>query len=156
MSGSGADLAHLLLSGFRVLTDQATQELAARGYEDVRPTHEFALRVILSGADSASELGRRISVTKQAAAKTIAVLEDRGYVAREPDPADRRRMRLRVTERGRAMMQEGEAIFDELRARWEAQVGAAEVDALEAALGRLVGKDTIRLDSPGWIVREVD
>src|SRR3984885_926813 len=108
MSRSGADLALLLLAGFRSLVDAAMVELAANGYDDVRPVHDFALRAILSGADNASELGRRMSVTKQAAAKTIAALEERNYVAREPDATDKRRMRLHVTDHGLAMLREGE------------------------------------------------
>ncbi len=116
MSRSGADLAQLLLGGFRILVDQATAELVARGYEEIRPAQEFALQAILSGADNASDLGRRMSVTKQAAAKTIAALEERNYVGREPDPADKRRMRLYVTDHGLAMLREGEEIFDKLRA----------------------------------------
>ena len=155
MSRSGADLALLLLGGFRTLADQATAELAARGYEDVRPVHDFALQAILSGADSASELGRRMSVSKQAAAKTIAVLEDRNYVAREPDSADGRRMRLHVTEHGLALLREGEAIFDELRERWERQVGAGPLAAVEQTLRQLVGNNTVRLDAPGWIARDL-
>jgi DNA-binding MarR family transcriptional regulator len=150
MSRSGAELALLLLGGFRVLADRATAELAKRGYEDVRTVHDFALHAILSGADSASELGRRMSVTKQAAAKTIAVLEERRYVAREPDRTDARRMRLRVTNRGIAMLREGEAIFDEFRAQWEKQVGVERLSEVEEALRRLVGKNAVRLDSPGW------
>ena len=50
--------------------------------------HGFAIRAIATGADSASDLGPRTAVSKQAAAKTIAVLEERGHVAREVDPAD--------------------------------------------------------------------
>ena len=46
MSRSGADLALLLLGGFRTLVDGAMVELAARGYDDFRPTHEFAMRAI--------------------------------------------------------------------------------------------------------------
>jgi DNA-binding MarR family transcriptional regulator len=138
MSRSGADLAQLLLGGFRTLADQATAELIARGYEEIRPAQEFALQAILSGADNASDLGRRMSVTKQAAAKTIATLEERHYVAREPDPADKRRMRLYVTDHGRAMLREGEQIFDELRQQWEKQVGAGPVAQLESTLRRLV------------------
>lgn len=156
MSRSGADLALLLLAGFRTLADRATAELAERGYEDVRPVHDFALHSILSGADSASELARRMAVTRQAAAKTIAALEERNYVARQPDSADRRRTRLRVTGHGLAMLQQGEAIFDELRGQWEKQVGAASLSALEEALRSLVGDDAIRLDSPGWIARDSD
>ena len=155
MSRSGADLALLLLGGFRDLADRATAELAARGYRDVRPVHDFALRAILSGADSASELGRRMSVAKQSAAKTIAGLEERGFVRREPDPADRRRNRLTVTEHGLAMLREGEAIFDELREQWERQVGAESVKALEETLGRLLADNAVRLDTPGWLMRDL-
>jgi DNA-binding MarR family transcriptional regulator len=150
MPRSGADLALLLLGGFRVLTDRATVELAARGYEDVRPGH-FALHAIMAGADNASELGRRLSVSKQAAAKTIAVLEERNYVAREPDATDKRRMRLQVTEHGHAMLREGEKIFDEMRSLWEKQVGAEQVSTLEAALRALVGDNGVRLDAPGIV-----
>jgi len=155
MSRHGAELALLLLGGFRTLADRATVELDARGYTDVRPVHDFALQAILRGADNASELGRRMSVTKQSAAKTIAVLEERGYVAREPDPVDRRRMRLQVTERGLAMLHEGEKIFDELREQWENQVGAEAVAELERTLRRVLGANTIRLDTPGWLVQDL-
>ena len=149
MSRRGADLALLMLGGFRVLADRATAELAVRGYEDVRSVHHFALYAIRLGADSASELGRRMAVTKQSAAKTIAVLEERDYVTREPDPADGRRMRLRVTDHGLAMMREGEAIFDEMRAQWADQAGAEAVDTVEATLRQLVGDRPVRLDTPG-------
>ena len=142
MSRSGADLALLLLGGFRTLADLVTAELIARGYEEVRPVHDFALQAILAGADNASELGRRMSVTKQAAAKTIAALEERNYVAREPDPADKRRMRLYVTPHARAMQREGELIFNELREQWQKQVGERALSQLESTLRELVG-DTI-------------
>ena len=155
-SRTGADLALLLLAGFRTLADQATTELARRGYEDVRPVHDFALRAILSGADSASELGRRMSVTKQAAAKTISVLEERRYVTRQPDSMDRRRARIHVTDRGLAMLQAGETIFDELRDQWEQQVGTASLSSLEETLRELLGDKTIRLDASGWIMRDLE
>ena len=156
MSRSGADLALLLLGGFRVLADRATEELAARGYEDVRTVHDFALSAIMTGADSASELGRRMSVSKQAAAKTIAVLEERGYVSREPDDSDKRRVRIQVTARGLAMRAEGEAIFDDMRAQWEKQVGVKALAELESTLRELVGDGAIRLDEPGSDARDAD
>ena len=155
MSRSGADLALLLLGGFRNLADRATAELAERGYEDVRPVHDFALTAVLSGADSASELGRRMSITKQSAARMIAVLEERGFVAREPDPDDGRRVRLHVTERGLAMRREGEAIFDEMRGQWEKQVGADTLRRVEDALRRLLGGGPGRLDQPGWLLQDL-
>jgi len=155
MSRSGADLALLLLGGFRTLVDAAIVELARRGYEDVRPVHDFAMRAIAAGADSASELGRRLSISKQSAAKTIAVLQERGYVARDQDPLDARRKRLQVTALGHDVLRQGEAIFDDLRDRWERQIGAAELETFEAHLAALVGPQPVRFDTAGWISRDL-
>ena len=156
MSRSGADLALLLLGGFRILVDDAILELAERGYEDVRPVHDFTMRAIAAGASDASELGRRLSVSKQAAAKTVAVLEARGYVARGTDPLDTRRKRLQVTALGFEVMRVGEAVFDELRDKWKRKIGAKQLERLESDLAALVGTSPVRVDSPGWIANSLD
>ena len=156
MSRSGADLALLLLGGFRVLVDEAILELAERGYEDVRPVHDFTMRAIAAGADNASELGRRLAVSKQAAAKTVAVLEERGYVARSADPLDARRKRLQVTGLGFEVMRVGEAVFDELRDEWKRKIGAKQLERLESDLGVLVGVAPVRVESPGWVAHSLD
>jgi DNA-binding MarR family transcriptional regulator len=133
----GAELALLLLGGFQSMVDEVHAELANRGHEGVRASHEFTLRAIAEGADTATELGRSLSVSKQAAAKTIAALERLGYVEREPDPADARLKRLRVTALGHDMMTLGAALFTEVRERWAAQIGAEQLAALEAHLTQL-------------------
>ncbi len=156
MSRSGADLALLLLGGFRVLVDDAVLELAERGYDDVRPVHDFTMRAIAAGADDASELGRRLLVSKQAAAKTVAVLEERGYVTRGADPLDARRKRLEVTALGFEVMREGEAVFDELRDKWKRKIGAKQLERLESDLASVVGAPPVRLDTPGWIAHSLD
>ena len=148
MSRGGADLALLLLGGFRFMAEEATDRLAARGYPGVRPAHDFALRAVAAGADSVSEVGRRTSVSKQAAAKTVSFLEESGYVRRSPDAGNARRAHLAVTDRGRSLMREGEAVFDELRAQWESQVGSDRISDLQDALLRLLGSDDATLG--GW------
>jgi DNA-binding MarR family transcriptional regulator len=156
MSRSGADLALLLLGGYRRLVDIAVAELAERGFDDFRPVHDFAMRSIASGADNASELGRRLSVSKQAAAKTISVLLERGYVTRDIDPGDARRKRLEVTQLGFEAMREGEAIFDRLRDEWSQRLGEGELEQLEANLTTLVGDSAVQIDTPGWVVHAAD
>ncbi|MCC3279238.1 MarR family winged helix-turn-helix transcriptional regulator [Arthrobacter sp. zg-Y40] len=150
MNRTGADLALLLLAAYRQLVEDATAELAARGYADIRPVHDFALRAIDAGADTASELGRATAVTKQAAAKTIAVLLERGYAERRTDEQDARRKRLTVTPLGHRMLREGEAVFDGLRAAWASRIGAPELGQLERDLGVLAGDSRISLGYPGW------
>jgi DNA-binding MarR family transcriptional regulator len=156
MMRSGPELALLLLGSYRKLVDAAVVELAARGFEDVRPVHDFALRAIASGADTASDLGRRLAVTKQAAAKTIATLLERGYVAREDDPVDRRRKRITVTPLGLELLRTGEGIMDELRAAWSRQIGTEELETLEAELRAFVGDAPVRTEEPGWVALELD
>ena len=136
----GAELALLLLGGFQSMVDDVHGELAHRGHPGVRASHEFALRAIDEGADTASELGRRLSVSKQGAARTIAALEKLGYVEREPDSSDGRLKRLRVTDRGHDMMTLGASLFDDVRERWAAQMGPERLGAFEAHLARLVAR----------------
>jgi DNA-binding MarR family transcriptional regulator len=112
------------------------------------------MRAIVAGADNASALGRRLSISKQAAAKTIAILQERGYVERAPDPSDGRRKRLQVTKHGLTVLHVGEAIFDDLRGRWARQIGSAELRNIEKHLSKLVGPSPVRLDDmPGWMSR---
>lgn len=150
MTRSGADLALLLLAGFRSLVDHAQQELAERGYPDHRPVHDFALRAIASGAETAAELARRLQVSRQAAAKTIATLESRGYVTAAADPTDGRRRRLLVTDRGFGLLREGEAVITEKRDRWAAEIGVEQLEEIEERLASLVGRPLLD-DAPGWL-----
>jgi DNA-binding MarR family transcriptional regulator len=76
-------------------------------------------------------------------------------VTRDTDPRDGRRKRLQVTALGLDVMRQGEAVFDELRDQWAQQIGAAELDGIEDHLTALVGAQPVRLDTPGWIARDV-
>jgi hypothetical protein len=75
-------------------------------------------------------------------------MEERRYVTLEPDSTDRRRATIRGTDRGLAMLQEEETIFDEPREQWKQQVGTASLSWLEETLRELLNDKTIRLDSP--------
>lgn len=65
-----------------------------------------ALHAIREGATSPGELARRWQVTPAVLTGIIDRLERRGLVRREPDPEDRRRLRLVLTEAGMAASQE--------------------------------------------------
>jgi DNA-binding MarR family transcriptional regulator len=135
----GAELAVLLLGGFNAMVDEVVAELERRGHPGVTASHEFALQAIDGGAQNASELGRDLGVSRQAAAKSIAALEELGYVERETDPSDGRRKQLIVTARGYEMVRIGGEVFDDMRARWSAQLGREQLDVLESGLRALVG-----------------
>ena len=156
MDRSGANLALLLLGGFRSLAHAATEQLATHGFEDFRPAHEFAMRAIAGGAENASDLGRRLSVSKQAAAKTIALLEERGYVGRDMDTQDGRRKRVQLTPRGFEVLRTGERIFNELRAQWAEQIGGDRLAMVESVLTERLRTIPNGFLDPGWLAPESD
>jgi DNA-binding MarR family transcriptional regulator len=146
----GYELPLLLFAGFRTLIDELHAELAARGHPDVRPAHGFAMQAIGVRGASASEIGRRLGVSKQAAGKTVDRLAALGYVERADDPADARRKLIRLTPRGIDSLNQSAEIFDRLRARWVEQLGADRVASLESSLRTVVPAAGFPVDVPGW------
>src|SRR4051794_4157947 len=108
----GFELPLRLLLGFRVLIDGLHAELARQGHPDVRPAHGFVLQAVGRHGTTAVELGRRLGVTKQAAAKHVEALERLGYLRRAADAADARRKLIRLTDRGVDCLARSARIFD--------------------------------------------
>jgi DNA-binding MarR family transcriptional regulator len=140
----------LLLAGFRTLIDDLHAELARQGHPELRPAHGFVLQAVGVAGTTASDLGQRLGVSKQAAGKTVDRLVALGYLERADDPADARRKLVRMTDRGLDGLQRSAVLFDELRDRWAATLGPDRVAALEDDLRRMVPADVFRLDVPGW------
>ncbi|MFJ9785508.1 MarR family winged helix-turn-helix transcriptional regulator [Amycolatopsis sp. NPDC101161] len=146
----GYELPFLLFGGFRTLIDRLHAELARRGHPDVRPSYGFAMQAIGVQGATASEIGRRLGVSKQAAGKTVERLEALGYAERADDPGDARRKIVRLTAHGIDALTKSAEIFDDLRNDWARAVGAERIGALEADLRKVVGPAAYRLDAAGW------
>ncbi|MEE1767298.1 MarR family transcriptional regulator [Streptomyces sp. JV185] len=147
---AGFELPLLLFAGFRSIVDELHHDLAGHGHADVRPAYGFALQAVGRDGATASEIGRRLGVSKQAAGKTVEKLEGLGYVERVDDPRDGRRKLVRLTARGIDVLVRSAEGFDRLRARWVEVLGADRVRAMEADLRAMVPASALRLDVPGW------
>jgi DNA-binding MarR family transcriptional regulator len=108
-------------------------ELAVRSSLDevlrpaaITPLQYTALTVLerRSGLSTAA-LARNAFVTDQSAADMVTVLEQRGFVARRPDPADRRKRVLRLTEQGVTLLDQ---LRDEVAAVEKRMLGPLSVD----------------------------
>lgn len=146
----GYELPLLLFGGFRAVIDELHAELARRGHPDARPAHGFAMQAIGLDGATASELGRRLGISKQAAGKTADRLASLGYATRAGDDADRRRKLVRLTPRGVEALTLSAEILDGIRARWATALGPDRVDDLESSLRAMTPSETFRLDVPGW------
>jgi DNA-binding MarR family transcriptional regulator len=150
--GAGFELPLLLVGAFRSLIDELHRTLAEAGHGEARPLHGFALQAIGPGGTTASELGRRLGVSKQAAAKTVASLERVRYVCREPDPGDGRAVRLLRTARGEEMLALSAAFFEAYHARLTEALGPRRLAELEDGLQQMSAPigDYLR-GFPGWM-----
>ena len=146
----GFELPLLLLAGFRTLIDQLHAELAARGHPELRPAHGFTMQAIGLDGATATELGRRLGVSKQAAGKTVDRLVEAGYVERWADPADGRRKLVRLTARGIEALVLSARIFDDLHAEWARRLGPGRLRELEDDLRAMAPPEIFRLDVSGW------
>jgi len=146
----GFELPLLLFGGFRSIIDELHAELARHGHPDLRPAHGFALQAIGVHGATATEAGRRLGISKQAAGKTIERLAELGYVQKAGDDKDRRRKLVCVTPRGLEALAMSAMIFDDIRSRWVSVLGPGQLSALEADLRTMVPGETFRLDVPGW------
>ncbi|RKN48341.1 MarR family winged helix-turn-helix transcriptional regulator [Micromonospora endolithica] len=140
----------LLLAGFRTLIDDLHRELARQGHPDLRPMHGFVFQAVGVGGTTATDLGQRLGISKQAAGKTVDRLVALGYLERVDDPSDARRKLVRLTPRGHDGLRRSAVVFDQLRAGWAARLGADRVAALEDDLRAVTPADLFRLDVPGW------
>ncbi|MET8515035.1 MarR family transcriptional regulator [Streptomyces sp. NPDC005077] len=147
---AGFELPLLLFAGFRSIIDELHRELAECGHPEVRPAYGFALQAIGRDGATASEIGRRLGVSKQAAGKTVDRLESLGYVERVDDPQDGRRKLVRVTPRGVDVLVRSAQGFDRLRAEWARVLGAERLRALECDLRTMAPADGFRLDAAAW------
>lgn len=146
----GYELPLLLLSGFRSLIDDLHAELARQGHPGVRPMHGFVFQAIGPHGTTAADLGRALGISKQAAGKTVDILEGLGYLRREGDPDDGRRILIHLTDQGIDFLVKSARIFDQLREQWSRTLGTNRLRAMEEDLRKVVPRHT-RLDMPGWI-----
>jgi DNA-binding MarR family transcriptional regulator len=150
MTRFGFEIVFLLGGAFRRAIDGLHEELAGQGHPDARPIHGFALQAIGPDGATVSEVGRRLGVSKQAAAKTAKSLEALGYVTREASDTDARATTLRRTARANELLALSAGYFARQAAAWEAEVGTERFQAMVEAL-EVIGSDARLGDFPGWL-----
>jgi DNA-binding MarR family transcriptional regulator len=86
---------------------------------------------------SAADVIDGLGITKQAASQLIDTLVLRGYLRREVNPEDRRRMTIELTERGRAAATLVRSAVESVDAELAKLVTPAELAGLRTGLSAL-------------------
>jgi DNA-binding MarR family transcriptional regulator len=84
-----------------------------------------------------SELARRRRVTLQSMGELVQTLVERGWIARTPDPSDRRQQQLALTDHGRTHYERAQGQVLAQIAPLLARLDATELHAIQVALPAL-------------------
>jgi len=112
--------------------------LAEVGCDDVPRNGSFLIGGIARGGSPLSGITRELGVSKQAAGQLVDTLVLRGYLERSPDPDDRRRLTVTLTDRGRLAADASRRAVGTVDAELAARLGDEPVTQARAVLMELI------------------
>ncbi len=113
------------------------QELAAEGMADLPRSGSWLVSLLARGSLGPQELARRLGSSKQGLSRLAQSLVERGYATRVPDPRDRRRVSVQLTDRGAAAAGAIRKAVARQDRTLRGRLGATEIDRLRQALAEL-------------------
>jgi DNA-binding MarR family transcriptional regulator len=113
--------------------------LEEAGYDDIPKNGLYVIGGLAIGAGDVplASLIRDLRISKQAAGQLVDTLVNRGYLARNVDDRDRRRLIVTLTDRGRAAAATQAAARERVDAQLLAKVGPQCIEHARVALAAL-------------------
>ena len=127
----------LLREAFLALNDRVIARLADSGHDQLRPAHGTVFQHLDDTGTTVSRLAERAQMTKQAMAELVAHLEKHGYVARRPDPDDRRAKLVVPTDRGREVLAVAQSLVPDVERQLDDLLGPRRAAELRDDLDRI-------------------
>lgn len=132
-------LGRFLILLFRAFEDDLVRRLEAEGYADVTPADLNVLRFVKPTGSTSIEIAKLAGVTKQAIAKSIAAIEAKGYIKRQPNSDDARSQIIVFTPKGMRLLKICIAAISQIELIYEAKLGKKTFADLKLALTQLMG-----------------
>lgn len=117
-----------------------TRVLAAvqeAGFDDLTLAQARLMARIGPDGIRLTDLAVAAQITKQSAGFLVDQLEQAGYVARRPDPADARARLVRIGRRGERALTVARRVEREIEREWESRLGRERMTALREILADL-------------------
>lgn len=112
--------------------------LAEAGYDDIPGNGLYVIGALALDQMALAEIIRGLGMSKQAAGQLVDTLVLRGYLEREVDAEDRRRLKVNLTARGQAAAEIQSAARDRIDAALAARLGAEKLMHGRELLGTLI------------------
>ena len=116
------------------------QALGDAGYDDIPGNGLYVIGGLALERDDIplGQLIRELRITKQAAGQLVDTLVTRGYLERAMDKEDRRKLTVKLTERGRAAAETQAAARAKVDTDLLAKVGQEDIDRTRRTLAVLI------------------
>lgn len=137
VTDSRATLGALLRRPYDEMSTWLYTELAASGFDEVRPAFSAVLRHLPADGTSVTDLAHRAGMTKQSMGYLVDQMAEAGLVAQQPDAADRRAKIVTLTERGQAALDAALVLSQRCEDRFAGLIGRAKLKQLRTLLAEL-------------------
>ncbi|APR77512.1 Transcriptional regulator, MarR family protein [Minicystis rosea] len=127
---------------------QASRFLTQRYDEAIAPSGlritQYSILAVLHrlGPSSVQQLADALVMDRSTLGHNLRPIERSGLVALHVDPADRRMRRLALTARGQKALAAARPLWEAAQARFEAEYGAKDAEALRGLLRRMITEGT--------------
>lgn len=140
-------ISQLLVEATREFRGELHGKLAAAGsVAGLRAAHLPVFGIVRPDGTRLTELADTASVTLSTMAEVVDDLEALGYVARRPDPTDRRAKLIYLTEEGRSAIRPARTAIESIERDFAALIGPERFEEMCLALQDLV--DALRARRP--------
>ncbi|MDX6283721.1 MAG: hypothetical protein QOH03_4792 [Kribbellaceae bacterium] len=129
-----ADLSLASLFTGWALADELQRRLAIDGFEDSRFADGVIFQHLVTTPVTITTLADLLGVTQQAASKSVADLQSRGYLYRAPDPTDARAKLVSFTPRGKAVIAAARKHRAAIEAELQTSLGPARIESARQLL----------------------
>jgi DNA-binding MarR family transcriptional regulator len=129
-----------LLSLTYLMLSRQVAEGAARAGHPVKASHSAVFGQMTAEGSRLTDLAKGANMTPQAMGELVDELEGLGYVARKPDPTDRRAKLITLTETGRQCVSAGIHTIGDIERRIDDALGVRRHRDLRRMLLKLLAQ----------------
>lgn len=116
------------------------EPVAGTEFDDIREAHLQIFGNIRMGGVRLTELAARAQLSLAATSELVNDLVGRGYLRRDPDPADGRAKLIQLTDRGISLMAAAGRQVMDMERRWAEHVGERQFALMTATMQKLLDK----------------
>ena len=121
---------------YRAMMKALETETAPLGIGSGRISYLFMLYI--NEGLTQQEMANRLQADKGAVARTLAQLEEQGYVSRRADPTDKRVTRVYLTDKSKALQSDLEKAVERVINRLNEDIAAGDDDMIKLQLAQML------------------